>query len=150
MPELTDVNRPLRAQRMPRSHVFTKMSLRLGRVSFLPPPSSSFVIPLACDIIKVSHQNRGRVAAADQCSDIFRSSAELKFSLKGKKKKRWHIPERGSRHSVGAHKHVVGSEFVACLSQKTLMAPPPPHSLLTRRIKTVFVRGFVRMQSPTP
>lgn len=65
-------------------------------------------------LLRFPTQNRGRVAAANQCSDIFRSSAELKFSPK-EKKKTLHIPERGSRHSVGARKHVVGSSRVSLL-----------------------------------
>lgn len=89
--------------------------IKTRKSSFFFPPSSSFVFfSDGCGIIKVSHQNRGRVAAANQCSDIFRSSAELKFSLK-EKKITLHIPERGSRHSVGARKHVVGSSRVSLL-----------------------------------
>lgn len=47
-----------------------------------------------------------------QRPDIFRSSAELKFSAK-RKEGNAYLREEGV--TVGAHKHVVGGEFVACL-----------------------------------
>lgn len=103
---LTALNHPLRAERMVCFHVFTKISLRQRRGDFFP--LSFCIFQMVGLLLRFPAKTEDVSQLQISAEVIFRSSTELILLSE----KLLRIPVRGSRHSVGARRHVVGASGV--------------------------------------